>query len=112
MLLYSHRYRRSRLLTHKRRRGLHDKSKMAVQQGKKTIDSQLRKSGFLQFLLSHCFKTYSVKFYGKEKLSAKILRIYMIELDENSQNYPSIKVRVKWSLGQFERFIARNTVLC
>jgi hypothetical protein len=38
--------------------------------------------------------------------------IYMIELDENSQNYPSIKVRVKWSVGQFERFIARNTVLC
>ena len=88
-----------------------DKSKMAVQQGKKTIDS-ITKSGFLQFLPSHCFETYSVKFYGKEKLSAKILRIYMIELDENSQNYPSIKVCMKWSLGQFERFIARNTVLC
>ena len=79
---------------------------MAVQQGKKTIDS-ITKSGFLQFLPSHCFETYSVKFYGKEKLSAKILRIYIIELD-----YPSIKVRVKWSRGQFERFIARNTVLC
>jgi hypothetical protein len=35
-----HRYRRPRLLTHTwRRRGLHDKCKMAVQQGKKTIDS-------------------------------------------------------------------------
>ena len=53
-----------------------------------------------------------MKFYGKEKLTAKILSIYMIELDENSQNYPSIKDRVKWSFGQFERFIARNTVLC
>ena len=84
---------------------------MTVQQGKKTIDS-ITKSGFLQFLPSHCFETYSVKFYGKEKLSAKILRIYMIKLDENSQNYPSIKVRMKWSRGQFERFIARNTVLC
>ena len=72
----------------------------------------LRKSGFLQFLPSHCFETYSVKFYGKEKLTAKILSVYMIELDENSQNYPSMKVRVKWSLSQFERFIARNTVLC
>jgi hypothetical protein len=60
-------------------------------------------------LPSHCFEAYSVKFYGKEKLSAKILSICMIELDENSQNYPSINVRVKWSLGQFERFIARNT---
>ena len=58
------------------------------------------------------FRNLFVKFYGKEKLSAKILRIYMIELDENSQNYPSIKVRMKWSRGQFERFIARNTVLC
>jgi hypothetical protein len=63
-------------------------------------------------LPSHCFETYSDKFYGKEKLTAKILSIYMIELDENSQNYPSMKVRVKWSLSQFERFIARNTVLC
>jgi hypothetical protein len=36
----THRYRRPRLLTHTwRRRGLHDKSKMAVQQGKNTIDS-------------------------------------------------------------------------
>jgi hypothetical protein len=53
-----------------------------------------------------------LKAFLKTTLSAKILRIYMIELDENSQNYPSIKVRVKWSRGQFERFIARNTVLC
>jgi hypothetical protein len=77
---------------------------MVVQQGKKTIDS-ITKSGFLQFLPSHCFETYSVKFYGKEKLSAKILRIYTIELDENSQNYPSIKVRmecrVTWSVRAF-----------
>jgi hypothetical protein len=84
------------LLKHTQRRwGLHDKSKMAVQQGKKTIDS-ITKSEFLKFLPSHCFETYSVKFYGKEKISAKILRIYMIELDENSQNDPSIKVRMKW----------------
>ena len=84
---------------------------MAVQQVKKTIDSVM-KSGFLQFLPSHCIETYSVKFYGKEKLSAKILRIYMIELDENSQNYPSIKVRVKWSRGQFERLISLPEILC
>jgi hypothetical protein len=84
---------------------------MAVQQGKTTIDS-ITKIRIFAILASHCFETYSVKFYGKEKLSAKILRIYMIELDENSQNYPSIKVRMKWSRGQFERFIARNTVLC
>jgi hypothetical protein len=85
---------------------------MAVQQGKKTIDS-ITKIRIFAVLSSHCFETYSVKFYGKEKLSAKILRIYMIELNENSQNYPSIKVRVnEWSRGQFERFIARNTVLC
>jgi hypothetical protein len=85
---------------------------MAVQESRKTIDSITKVRFFLQFLPSHCFETYSVKFYGKEKLAAKILSIYMIELDENSQNYPSIKVRVKWSLGQFKRFIARNTVLC
>jgi hypothetical protein len=83
---------------------------MAVQQGKKTIDS-ITKIRFLQFAVA-CFETYSDKFYGKEKLTAKILSIYIIELDENSQNYPSMKVRVKWSLSQFERFIARNTVLC
>ena len=61
------------------------------------MNAPLRKSGFLQFLPSHCFETYSVKFYGKEKLTAKILSVYMIELDENSQNYPWMKVRVKWS---------------
>jgi hypothetical protein len=80
---------------------------MAVQQGKKTIDS-ITKIRIFAVFASHCYETYSVKFYGKEKLSAKILRIYMIELHENSQNYPSIKIRVKWSRGQFESFIARE----
>ncbi len=66
---------------------------------------------FLQFLPAHCFKTYPIKFYEKEKLAAKILRVYLNELDEKSQIYPPIKVRVKWSFDQFECFIARNTTL-
>ena len=45
-------------------------------------------------------------FYGKEKHNAKILSIYLSKFNEKAQNYSSIKVHVKWSLGEFERFIA------
>ena len=45
-------------------------------------------------------------FYGKEKHNAKILSIYLSEFNEKAQNYSSINVHVKWSLGEFERFIA------
>jgi hypothetical protein len=66
---------------------------MAVQQGKKTINS-ITKIRIFAFFAVALFDTYSVKCYGKEKFTAKILSIHMIELDENSQNYPAIKVRV------------------
>ena len=42
----------------------------------------------------------------KEEHNAKILSIYLSEFDEKSQNYLSIKVHVKLSLGELERFIA------
>ena len=51
-------------------------------------------------------ETHPIKFYGKEKHNAKILSIYLSEFDEKSQSYSSINVYVKWSLGEFERFIA------
>ena len=57
---------------------------------------------FLQILQSFCFETHLIKFYGKEKHNAKILSIYLIKFDKKSQNYSSIKVHVKWSLGEFD----------
>ena len=45
---------------------------------------------------------------AKEKHNAKILSIYLSKFYEKSQNYSSIKVHVKWSLGELERFIARS----
>ena len=74
--------------------------------GQKTIDSITKSAVFLQILPSLCFETHPIKFYGNEKHNAKILSIYLSKFDEKSQNYPSIKVHVKWSLGEFERFIA------
>ena len=68
--------------------------------------------GFLQILPSLCFETHPIKFYGKEKHNAKILSIYLSKFHKKSQNYPSIKVHAKWSLGEFKRFIAKNTALC
>ena len=62
--------------------------------------------GFCKFCRPFFFETHLIKFYGKEKHNAKILSIYLSEFDEKSQNYSSIKVHVKWSLGEFERFIA------
>ena len=79
---------------------------MAEQEGKKTtlyykIDDFCK---FCRPFVSELIR--SSQFYGKEKHNAKILSIYLSELDEKSQNYSSIKVYVKWSLGEFERFIA------
>ena len=54
---------------------------------------------FLQILPSLCFETHPIKLYGNEKHNAKILSIYLSKFDEKSQNYPSIKVHMKWSLG-------------
>ena len=62
--------------------------------------------GFLQILPSLYFETHPIKFYGNEKYNAKILSMHLSKFDEKSQNYPSIKVHVKWSLGEFKRFIA------
>ena len=62
--------------------------------------------GFLQILPSLCFETHPIKLYGNEKHNAKILSTYLSKFDEKSQNYASIKVHVKWSLGEFKRFIA------
>ena len=73
---------------------------MAEQEGEKTIHY------ITLYLPSLCFETHPIEFYGKEKHNAKILSIYLSEFDEKSQNYPSIKVYVKWSLGELERFIA------
>ena len=50
----------------------------------------------MQILPSLCFETHPIKFYGKEKHNAKILSIYLSKFDEKSQNYPSIKVHVKY----------------
>ena len=75
--------------------------------GQKTIDSiNYEIGGFLQILPSLCFETHPIKFFGNEKHNAKILSIYLSKFDEKSQNYPSIKVHVKWYLGEFRRFIA------
>ena len=52
------------------------------------------------------FRNSPDQVYGKEKHNAKILSIYWSKFDEKSQNYPSIKVQVKWSLGEFKRFFA------
>ena len=61
---------------------------------------------FLQILLSLCFETHLMKFYGNETHNAKILSIYLSNFNEKEQNYSSIKVHLKWSLGEFKRFIA------
>ena len=99
----AHRYRRPRLLTS--RWSQQEKSNMAEQEGKKTID-YITKSTIFAILPSLCFETHPIKFYGKEKHNAKILSIHLSEFDEKLQNYSSIKVYVKWSLGEFECFIA------
>ena len=39
----------------------------------------------------------------KKKHNAKILSICLGKFDEKSQNYPSISVHVKQSLGEFKR---------
>ena len=53
MLGMQHRYRNTRLLTHtKRRWGQHDKSKMAVQEGRKTIDSITKMRFFAVFAVA------------------------------------------------------------
>ena len=63
----------------------------------------------MQFLPLYCFEIHPIAFYEKEKRTDKILSIYLRELDKKTRNYPPIKVRMKWSLDPFERFIARNT---
>ena len=83
-----------------------------AEQGGKDYRLYYEIGGFLQILPSLCFETHPIKFYGEEKHNAKILSIYLSKFDEKSQNYPSIKVHVKWSLGEFKCFIARNTALC
>ena len=54
------------------------------------------------------FENHLIEFYGKEKHTAKILGIYLTELDKKTLNYPPMKVRMKWSLDPFERLIARK----
>ena len=63
-----------------------------------TIDSITKMRFFAVFAVA-LFLNLSNQVYGKEKLAAKILSIYLHELDEKSQTYPSIKVRVILSLG-------------
>ena len=77
---------------------------MAEQEGKRLWTLLRSRQFFANF--------NSIKFYGKEKHNAKILSIYFSKFDKRSQNYLSIKVHVKWSLGEFKRFIAWNTALC
>ena len=84
---------------------------MAVQEGRKTIDSITKISIFAVSAVA-LFQNLFGRALWQRETYREDFEHYMIELDENSQNYPSMKVRVKWSLGQFERFIARNTVLC
>ena len=91
--------------------GVHVKSKMAEQEGKRLIDC-IKKMGFLQFMPLYLFEFHPIEFHGEKKHTAKILGIYLSELGKKTRNYPPINVRIKWSLGPFERFIARNTLLC
>ena len=79
-----------------------------ISEGKKTIGYITKSTIFCKFCRPFFFETHLIKFYGNEKHNAKILSIYLSEFDEKSQNYSSIKVHVKWSLGEFERFIAGN----
>ena len=52
-VVQDHRYRNTRLLTHtKRRRGQHDKSKMAVQEGRMTVDSITKMRFFAVFAVA------------------------------------------------------------
>ncbi len=69
---------------------------MAVQEGRKTIDSITKMRFFAVFAVALFLNlSNQVLWEIKEKLAAKILSIYLNELDEKSQTYPSIKVRVK-----------------
>ena len=63
--------------------GLHVKSKMAEQDGKRLIDC-LTKMGFLQFLPLFLFEIPPIEFYGEKKHTAKILGIYLSELGKKT----------------------------
>ena len=63
----------------------------------------------MQILPSLYFETHLIKFYGKEKHNAKILSMYLSKFNEKAQNYSSIKVHVKWSLGEFERSLVSSS---
>ena len=56
------------------------------------------------------FEIHPIEFYWQKKHTAKILSIYLSELRRKTRNYLPIKVRMKWSRGPLERFIARNTL--
>ena len=76
------------------------------------IESIAKSTVFANFAVS-LFRNliYSIKFYGKEKHNAKILSTYLSKFDEKAQNCLSIKLHVKWSVGELGRFIAWNTLL-
>ena len=101
---YNHRYNKHRLLL-----GLRVKPKMAEQEGKRLIDC-ITKMRFLAVLAFVLAQNSSDQVLWKNKHTAKIFSIYLSELGKMTRNYPPIKVRMKWSLGPFKRFIGRNTL--
>ena len=66
--------------------------------------------GFFAVLAFVLVRNSSDRVLWGKKHTAKILSKYLSELGKKTRNYSPIKVRMKWSLGPFERIIARNTL--
>ena len=49
-------------------------------------------------------------FMGKRNIQQRFWAYIWVNFGKKTRNYPPINVRMKWSFGPFERFIARNTL--
>ena len=104
----SHRYSRSRLLTHRsggvtcminpRWRGNRAKNYKTLQGNQ----------CFSRFKASRCLKSLRINIFWKELIIAEILSTICINSAELLVKISLVKCVVNWSLGQFETFVDQN----